>query len=609
VVNLTTWPANVFDLPLQTNVMLLTNSIYVYNTHSFTPANVNTVSNYQDAGTPPMPQFGLLITNRVQVFMLDGTHIIDYVQFGGPINNTNLNAIIADNPYATGDPNAGLWNTNLLGDTPQGVINQILYSENPQQNGVGVHLTSNDNPTWNNVQGGATVGQQVAFFNAFFSANGIAHYKDPSSGVTYYATNTENYVQVPFTPSVSAYGWTSWQANDPLVHYLASDLNFTGTEKGGLQTGWHQWQNVSALPTNNLGQVNDRYQPWGTSGQTITGVDANSYNMAYRDPLVRMSGNWDFPTNKFPTVGWLGRVHRGTPWQTVFLKATNILALVQNGLPSSPVGSTTWKYWTGNFNPYDATNTAPAQDRLLFDLFTTSFNDNATRGTLSVNQPGLAAWSALFSGVVALTNNLNDKTSRAILLPQTEYPPPGYGLITNQPAGINTVSSPLAQLVSGIDNARANFVNADGTVGSFEHIGDILGVPQLSQQSPFLNWNDALQQQNGISDEMYEWLPQQVMSLLRDSPSPRYVIYCYGQALKPAPNGVYLASTPTINGQSPFGMFTNYQVVAETDTRAVVQYNGTLTDVFTNSGNGWYSVPVLTNNNAVVQQFNILPPD
>ena len=67
--------------------------------------------------------------------------------------------------------------------------------------------------------------------------------------------------------------------------------------------------------------------------------------------------------------------------------------------------------WTGNsqltYGQYfDAINTAPVQDRLLFDLFTTAFNDNATRGTLSVNggqfrpTASLAAWSALFSGVI-----------------------------------------------------------------------------------------------------------------------------------------------------------------------------------------------------------------
>ncbi len=36
---------------------------------------------------------------------------------------------------------------------------------------------------------------------------------------------------------------------------------------------------------------------------------------------------------------------------------------------------------------------------------------------------------------------------------------------------------------------------------------------------------------------MYEWLPQQMMSLLRVRDAPRYVVYCYGQTLKPAPGG------------------------------------------------------------------------
>jgi hypothetical protein len=41
-------------------------------------------------------------------------------------------------------------------------------------------------------------------------------------------------------------------------------------------------------------------------------------NLSFKDPLVRGSDDWDFPTNKFPGIGWLGRVHRGTPWQTVY---------------------------------------------------------------------------------------------------------------------------------------------------------------------------------------------------------------------------------------------------------------------------------------------------
>jgi hypothetical protein len=115
---------------------------------------------------------------------------------------------------------------------------------------------------------------------------------------------------------------------------------------------------------------------------------------------------------------------------------------------------------------------------------------------------------------------------------------------------------------------------------------------------------------------MYEWLPQQTMSLLRVGGSPqtpmRYVIYCYGQALNPAPNGIYTLTTPS----GMFGMITNYQVVSEIATRAVVRFGSSLTNVimplYDTSGvflNNFVSVPVVTNNNAVIESFNILPPD
>jgi hypothetical protein len=163
--------------------------------------------------------------------------------------------------------------------------------------------------------------------------------------------------------------------------------------------------------------------------------------------------------------------------------------------------------------------------------------------------------------------------------------------------------------VNGINQTRAN-ANLF-PLQAFAHAGDILATPQFTERSPFLNWNDAVQQQNGISDEMYEWLPQQTMSLLRCAGSPRYVIYCYGQTLKPAPKGSYTGSDQF------FGMITNYQVVSEIATRAVVRFGSSLTNVvtFTTTNiagilyNNWYSVPVVTNNNAVIESFNILPPD
>jgi hypothetical protein len=583
-----------FIVPINTAVQFLTNSVFYSGSSppgvvGFYPEGDNRgwESNKTDFS---FPQFGLLTTNRLRVFMLDGNHVIDYVQFAGPDSSRNLNAEFQNNSSVTGF--RGVWNTNLYEDlVPWGIINQIDVSRGMD--------AGYRNSYWAEERG------EISGFADFMG------YSDGSSIPDYYKTNY--IVQVPYSPTVTASEYISWQANDPLVHYLAADLNFQGPEKGGPMTGTNVSSEIAPLPRPSFNIPNDRYQPWGTSRQMANagGADPNPANPAFKDPLVRMSDNWDFPTSKLPTVGWLGRVHRGTPWQTVYLKATNILNEVATDDPS--LGTNTWMAWTGNFNITNAAYNVPAQDRLLFDLFTTAFNDNATRGTLSVNvgpttNANLAAWSALFSGSVVLSNNAADD-SVISYKPQMQTPPPSNSWMTIQPAGVYDPTLPLAQqppvvqIVQGINSTRAIFTNADGLVGTFEHVGDILSVPQFTEQSPFLNWNSAVQQQNGISDEMYEWLPQQTMSLLRCSSSPRYVIYCYGQALKPAPDSIVTSGGPF------FGMITNYQVVSEIATRAVVRFNSTVTNVITTDGTNWFSLPVVTNNNAVIESFNILPPD
>ena len=59
-------------------------------------------------------------------------------------------------------------------------------------------------------------------------------------------------------------------------------------------------------------------------------------------------------------------------------------------------------------------------------------------------------------------------------------------------------------------------------------------------------------------------------------------------------------------------MVTNYQVVAEAATRAVVRFGSTLTNVVTTTTTNagiWFAAPVVTNNNVVIERFNVLPPD
>ncbi|HZV37101.1 MAG TPA: hypothetical protein VFB72_21165, partial [Verrucomicrobiae bacterium] len=216
----------------------------------------------------------------------------------------------------------------------------------------------------------------------------------------------------------------------------------------------------------------------------------------------------------------------------------------------------------------DASLTAPANDWLLMDLFTTAPNENASKGQLSINQSGVAAWAAALDGVVALQNTGNTPTnvSPAIVDP------------TNTVNGTNIVE----YLVNCINATRA----APPYNGTFTSLGQILSVPQLSVSSPFLNTNS--QTAGSLSDDVVERIPQQIMSLLRLG-TPRYVIFAYGQSLKPAPHSI-VTSGPF------FGMCTNYQITGEVATRTVVRF-----DNFPIPGHP-------ANPKAVVESFNVLSP-
>jgi hypothetical protein len=167
--------------------------------------------------------------------------------------------------------------------------------------------------------------------------------------------------------------------------------------------------------------------------------------------------------------------------------------------------------------------------------------------------------------------------------------------LTIQPAAFDVA---LQNILTNINFARFGtnlaygFTNVDHVAGAFEHVGDILAAPALSEYSPFLNVS-AAQQQYGINDAEYEWVPQQMMGLVRASSTPRYVVYAYGQSLRPAPNGLDTSSTY-------FGLVTNYQVVAESAVRAVISVQSKV------DMSGAYPV---TNYTTHVESYNVLPAD
>jgi hypothetical protein len=126
---------------------------------------------------------------------------------------------------------------------------------------------------------------------------------------------------------------------------------------------------------------------------------------------------------------------------------------------------------------------------------------------------------------------------------------------------------------------------------SFQTLGDILAVPQLTVASPFLNTNippsiaGFANPNYMLNDAAYERIPQQILGLLKCDHTPRFVVYSFGQALKPADHSLVTSS-------SFFGLCTNYQIMAEAATRAVIRIDG-----------------APANPHAVIESFNVLPPD
>ncbi|PYL00803.1 MAG: hypothetical protein DME19_03875 [Verrucomicrobia bacterium] len=338
----------------------------------------------------PVPNWKLIITNRVVYALLandlnNTPRVVDFVNLGDMIGGMDIaRALVgATNMFGDNkgqDPFGRFWGTNRItgaavnkytapANSTSGITNQLYVSLNDV-------LSDRD---WNDYSKSQIDGNEkkkaIDGFRKFMGLPPIFYPGDTNAPAG-------RVMQVPFTPTRKLNQQLSWQVNDPLVHYTAQDL---------YDPFYADTNNVQALlpsqspQANNIRKLNERYRPWGGKpGKDASGI-ALAFDAAIKDPLIIQSDDWDFPTNRFPNIGWLGRVHRGTPWQTVYLKST-----------VEPTNS--WSKWAGRYD------THPTNDWHLLGLFTTAPNDNAARGLLSVNQTNIAAWSAVLSGVVALTN-------------------------------------------------------------------------------------------------------------------------------------------------------------------------------------------------------------
>jgi hypothetical protein len=555
VTNIANWPAYVsgrstpsFRVPLSTNYYFLTNSDYAFSQNRFLPAGIIPSD---AANLFPIPQWYANLRTRLRVIMVDRTanRIIDYVNLASTEPTINLAEHLNHNEDGTPANCTGgfsgigsVFCTNRLqgsaspGTMTYGMLNQILVSEGTYQV---------DDRYWADFPKTANKADEILKFNNYIQE----------------IDKSQKDFAAPFTPRQIVHRNVSWQVNDPLVHYTVQDLvDLMGDMKpityGTNQTG--PFTDFAGAPVTQgipLDPVNAHYRPWGgrplKSADTTPSTIAN-YNV--KDPLVKSSDDWQFPTNKFPDLGWIGRVHRGTPWQTIDLKAapTDKPTLDQLWL--------TWAKWSGHV--FTNWYSIPTNDFRVVDLFTTAFNDNASRGQLSVNQTNLPAWSAVLTGCIVNTNMATNSSS--FIEPAGVYNP------------VNTSSYPaLVKIVAGINRTRAAQPG-----GRFQRLGDILQTPELTTASPYIVTNRS----SFANDAVYERIPQQILSLLRND-EPRYIVYAFGQALKPAPNSVITSPG------NDFGLCTNYQITAEAAARAVVHLEGPA-----------------NNPHIIVDSYNILPP-
>lgn len=585
---------NSFILPWgATNLfMFLTNSSFVQNAPAGYPPGPGFIPQTHIFEKTPVlyvPHLYLNINTRLLFVLFDmaANRIVDYVNLDSWQPSVDVMGVLSagadcsGNPSSYGDP-ASQWCTNLNAKgVPYGVLNQIGLC-------AGTGGSKNNPPPLPDIGSfnrdpsiGLDSESAIDGFRWNISGGTLSPIYPSDQSKQFYLSNV---FYAPFDPYHPIYVHVPLQANDPLVHYTVGDL----TDMSTYESNRVDFANHPV--SENLGRLNTRYEPWG--GNPFSGSQSpTKILIAVKDPLMTRSDMWDFPTNRFPNVGWLGRVHRGTPWQTVYLKSPNVLLQAPGPIAQNFAN---WQWVSGNphvvtnfgqidptivpqYDPRrltppgtlplgvvsDALFSLPTNDWRILDLFTTAFNDNATRGQLSINQTNLAAWSAILSGV----NVKPDATTTKFIAPAGVYDP--------------LSPPPLVQVVNGIINARTNFPNR-----SYQRLGDILAAPELTMNSPYLNTNRTF-----VNDAVMERIPQQILGLLKGGEAPRFVIYTYGQALKPAVRSV-VTSGPY------FGLCTNYQIAAEVATRAVVRIDGA------------QPVPGQPYRpRAVVENFNVLPPD
>jgi hypothetical protein len=371
----------------------------------------------------------------------------------------------------------------------------------------------------------------------------------------------------------------------------------------------------------NLAVKNDATEHWGrgTPDSTI------------KDPGVGITTaaphrDWRFPDisrSRIKNVGWLGQVHRGTPWQTLYLKSK-----IQSGVEIASIHDNTGVVTTAiPHNLIDGqaveisgakpagwpgpdalmTGTVDVTGPMTFELDKEGLpnyleNYNPDEPNLLYLTPGLFVNSGTWQDWAGSpdTKPINDRRLLEVFSVGTGVPVRGRFSVNNDSATawsavLSGLSVPARlkpgtmekqlRILGANQDPNADYwridlkdntwpaivggINAVRGINKFTRVTDILATPELSDKSPYLKgyvWKNTLA---GFKDELdLERIPMQLLSLLRVDEQPLFVTYICAEKLRPALK-VKIRGLPAMSAKSEDGTVLNYEVAGQTARRVL----------------------------------------
>lgn len=455
-----------FRVPVHTNLLVLTNSTYRRDMARFL------IGAMDPPGLFPVPRLWLTAKVRLRYMLIDteAERILDYVNLEYADEPLDIADVLSVGGSCNGVFNGdigSLFCTNRLGNP-----NSLPMADDPSRLTYGMKYQFD-----------------ICMGNISVLEDFWRRYSAEMEDMVVSQNRFRRWLLGPFSDSVLEFRtplnpyrtirrYVSLQANDPLLHHRVEHLTNAFEDKPRIEFDYDFFS-----PLRTFDRLNDRYRPWG-GNPTQEGVETEpptNFDSALKDPVVTRSDNWNFPANTPLSVAMIGRVHRGTPWQTIYLK-------------SAPVDACLWSKWSGIHGP-DALVTMPTNDWRLVSLLGPMLNTNPPHALLSLNDPRADHWLSTMDGLTVLTN--------------TTINPSRFRSPTFDAWDVEGGSPQAALMVDAIQRTRAAQPG-----GRFAHIGALLAAPELTLLSPWLD-RSAGQVAWGISDEAYEALPSQLLPRLR----------------------------------------------------------------------------------------------